>query len=123
MPIIIACAAASLLGLLSWYIEDKLIVVCYLITLGTCALWWTYRDSRRLNRPIGTFVPVIILLIQPVGMLIWFAKSRRWKGLVAFLAYLGVFACVSASEFVGFVIGGIMNGHSLADSARYYAGA
>lgn len=113
MPIIASFVLSILLGILSWYIPEKARLVVGVLTFGTCALWWLYEDSKRLNRQMGSFTTVIVLLLQPLGMLIWLLRSRKWFGLVAFLVYLIVLFGVGICDVIGYIIGGWINGHSI----------
>jgi hypothetical protein len=99
-------------GTFVWLHSQRASIVMAILFSGF-ALWWIARDAIRCQVRIGSYIPVVAILFQPLGMLMWFIKTRKGKGISAFAMYVVIMAISCLVSFIGYVLFGIIKGYSL----------
>jgi hypothetical protein len=83
-------------------LPERVLDLAHVLAVSTLLLWWQWHDSERRGIRLGSCIPVIVLLAQPVGMLIYAIKAGRWgwwrlfgSYILVYLVYVAWFAGIS----------------------------
>jgi hypothetical protein len=76
--------------------RQSILDVVSMLLLSTLALWWQWVDSDRRGIRLGSFLPVLVILLQPLGMLLYAIKAGRWGWWRIFGGYVLVYVGYSA---------------------------
>jgi hypothetical protein len=90
------CAILFILIAISGIFGERSLMLLSAFITSSAALFHIYRDSRRIKYSIGSFIPVAVILLQPVGVLWYGIGSRGWRFYKVIISY-----AIGLTAFIG----------------------
>ena len=112
---VVFCAVGTLVGAAGGVLPERAATTLAAIIFTSFNLWWQWRDAQRLGVPSGAWIPALLILLNPLGMLLWLIRSRGLRGLPAFAVYLLAVVGFNLAEAAGVIVALLifgMGGHA-----------
>jgi hypothetical protein len=90
------CAILFILIALSDVFGERSLMLLSAFITSSAVLFHIYRDSKRMKYSIGSFIPVVVILLQPIGVLWYGIRSRGWRFYKVVLNY-----AIGLTAFIG----------------------
>jgi hypothetical protein len=111
-PIAVGLLTSFIIGAASWLPSAKKVELLGTIIIASCILIWALLDAQAQKRKIGKWQGLGILLLHPIGLLIYFMRTRGWSFYRPYLVYLALLALNYILTLTGFFAVGFYFGHT-----------
>lgn len=118
-PIIVGLFILFISGSASWMPSAKIIEILTRIAIATCVLLWAILDAQDRKMRLGNWQGLAILLLSPIGMLIWFIRTRGWGFFLPYVIYWLLLIVGLLLSLVSYLLTGMCFGYTFSELIHY----
>lgn len=89
LPIMIALVVSVLVGMSGWLPHARQVEILSKLIFAGCGLTWVLLDAERRGVRVGNWMGLLVLVLAPIGLLVWFITYWRTRFWLPLLIYIG----------------------------------